>query len=143
MRNLVITALLAVLSPAAAQTCPPATDSWGDPWPADAPIDAAEAEKIRCALIAALRSDRVDRLPSDLQHRVRTRPVGAAWSDQGRARIGTFWFESDGDEVVLRDTLAMTSRVRIGLVVRLRKRGARWVVTALNHSTAHVRRPTR
>ena len=140
VRTLIVGALLALAAPLAAQTCPAAAEPWGDPWPANADVDEIEAEKIRCAVVAALQSARVDRLPTDIQARVRARRVGPTWSDQGRARIGTFWYEREGDEVVLRDTLFMSDRARIGLVIRLRKRGRRWVVTSLSHSVSHGRR---
>lgn len=131
MRILIVVTFSALVSLVAAQTCPAAPEPWGDPWPSSASVDEIEAEKIRCALVAALQSDRVDRLPTDIQPRVRARRVGPTWSDGGRPRIGTFWFERDGDEVTLRDTLFMNENVRIGLVVELRRRGRRWVVTSL------------
>lgn len=141
MRILIIVTFSAIASLVVAQTCPGAPEPWGDPWPTSAAVDEIEAEKIRCALVAALQSDRVDRLPTDIQPRVRARRVGPTWSDGGRPRIGTFWFEREGDEVVLRDTLFMTDQVRIGLVVHLRKRARRWIVTSLSHSIDHARRP--
>jgi len=102
-------------------------------------LSRADGVAIRSALIASLRSRSVRVLPSDLRARVRRRRVGALWMDQGRPRIGSFWVQhrSDGS-LELSDTLVMNDHVRFGLVVRVAKRGRRWVVTHLSSLISHT-----
>ena len=135
-----VTALFALLAgSAAAQSCPVPTDTWGDPWPASIDgLSADDATKIRCALISALRD--VDHLRADTRERLHHRRVGPAHLDEGRPRIGSFWLRVDNGVVTLRDTLFFNDRVRLMLVVRIEKRGTRWIATNVSESVAHARR---
>lgn len=135
-----VTALLALLGgSASAQSCPAPTDSWGDPWSSSVDgLSADDATKIRCALITALRD--VDHLRPETRERLRHRQVGPAHLDEARPRIGSFWLSVDDGVVILRDTLFFNEHMRLMVVVRVEKRGARWIATNVSESVAHARR---
>lgn len=153
MRTIGCALILAFFAaPASAQRCPPPLSPSDAPWPdavevrsevvgedATISLTKAEGEAIRCQLQRRLRRP-IDRLPSDLRERVRGRRVGALWMDQGRPRIGSFWLQrrSDGS-LALSDTLAMSDRVRIGLVARFERRGGRWQLIEVGVRIDHAR----
>lgn len=153
MRPVVLALLgLALTATAAAQSCPqPPGEPTGAPWPDAVEVPSvvvgdpsigltrAEGEAIRCAVQRRLRRAVRD-VPSDLRAQVRNRRVGWLWMDGDRPRIGSFFLQRDTDGTLeLSDTLAMSARVRIGLVVRLEKRASRWRVTSVGIRTDHHR----
>ncbi len=147
---------VALAASASGQDCPPPASPSSAPWPEEVAVPSmvvgdaatirltkAEGEAIRCRLQRRLRRP-IDGMPSDLREEVRGRRVGALWMDQGRPRIGSFWLQraSDGS-LELSDTLAMSERVRIGLVARFERRRGSWRLTRIGTRIDHARRGRR